>query len=40
MPVLTDEEKRLLVRMFHVQKITDDEIVFVNRAKKWQNAAF
>jgi len=39
-PVLTDEEKRLLVRMFHVQKITDDEIVFVNKAKKWQNAVW
>ena len=39
-PALTDEEKRLLVRMFHVQKIMDDEIVFVNKATGWQNAVW
>ena len=38
--MLTDEEKRLLVRTFHVQKITDDEIVFENKATKWQNAVW
>ena len=39
-PPLTDEEKRLLERMFHVQRITDDEIVLANKKTPWMSTAY
>ena len=39
-PAPTDEERKLLRRMFHIERITDDEIVFINKARWWMNAVW
>jgi hypothetical protein len=39
-PPLTGEEKRLLERMFHVQRISDDEIVFANKTTPWMSTVY